>query len=156
MACISEFLALTYGDLQGTPYAAATRPIVLNILSMAAIKASLDMFNEVGMDMLREKSLKLTGYFEYLINQIDNDKIKIITPSNPDERGCQLSIGVGTSGRAVFEYLSKNGCVLDWRESNPEQSDYGVMRAAPVPLYNSFEDVFFLGKHIKEAIRKIQ
>ena len=64
------------------------------ILSMAAIKASLDMFNEVGMDALREKSEKLTGYFESLINELNNDKIKIITPSNPKERGCQLSIQV--------------------------------------------------------------
>ncbi|CAM1353124.1 Kynureninase [Tenacibaculum insulae] len=105
------------------------------ILSMAAIKASLDMFAEVGMEALREKSEKLTGYFEFLINQIDSDDIKIITPSNPKERGCQLSIQVKNADKSLHKKLTENNIITDWREPD-------VIRCAPVPMYNSFEDVF--------------
>ncbi|WP_271405413.1 kynureninase [Tenacibaculum soleae] len=105
------------------------------ILSMAAIKASLDMFVEVGMEALREKSEKLTGYFEFLINQIDSDDIKIITPSNPKERGCQLSIQVKNADKSLHKKLTENNIITDWREPD-------VIRCAPVPMYNSFEDVF--------------
>jgi len=105
------------------------------ILSMAAIKASLDMFAEVGMDALREKSEKLTGYFEFLINQINSDSIKIITPSNPKERGCQLSIQVKNADKKLHTKLTENNIITDWREPD-------VIRCAPVPMYNSFEDVY--------------
>ncbi|MDG1039319.1 MAG: kynureninase [Polaribacter sp.] len=105
------------------------------ILSMAAIKASLDMFVEVGMENLREKSEKLTGYFEFLINQIDSDDIKIITPSNPKERGCQLSIQVKNADKSLHQKLTDNNIISDWREPD-------VIRCAPVPMYNSFEDVY--------------
>ena len=105
------------------------------ILSMAAIKASLDMFAEVGMDALREKSEKLTGYFEFLINQIASDSIKIITPSNPKERGCQLSIQVKNADKKLHAKLTENNIITDWREPD-------VIRCAPVPMYNSFEDVY--------------
>ncbi len=105
------------------------------ILSMAAIKASLDMFDEVGMEALREKSEKLTGYFEFLINQIDSDGIKIITPSNPKERGCQLSIQVKNADKSLHHKLTENNIITDWREPD-------VIRCAPVPMYNSFEDLF--------------
>ncbi len=105
------------------------------ILSMAAIKASLDMFAEVGMENLRAKSEKLTGYFEFLINEIDSDDIKIITPSNPKERGCQLSIQVKNADKSLHQKLTENNIITDWREPD-------VIRCAPVPMYNSFEDVF--------------
>ena len=105
------------------------------ILSMAAIRASLDMFDEVGIQALREKSEKLTGYFEYLIKRIDTDRIKIITPSNSKERGCQLSIQVKNADKVLFEKLSENNVITDWREPD-------VIRCAPVPMYNSFQDVF--------------
>ncbi|MDE0536197.1 kynureninase [Tenacibaculum sp. L6] len=105
------------------------------ILSMAAIRASLDMFEEVGMEALRAKSEKLTGYFEYLINQIDTDRIKIITPSNPKERGCQLSIQVKNADKSLHKKLTENNIITDWREPD-------VIRCAPVPMYNSFEDVY--------------
>ncbi len=105
------------------------------ILSMAAIKASLDMFAEVGMEALREKSEKLTGYFEFLINQIESDAIKIITPSNPKERGCQLSIQVGNADKSLHQKLTDNNIITDWREPD-------VIRCAPVPMYNSFVDVY--------------
>lgn len=105
------------------------------ILSMAAIRASLDMFEEVGMEALRAKSEKLTGYFEYLINQIDTASIKIITPSNPKERGCQLSIQVKNADKSLHKKLTVNNIITDWREPD-------VIRCAPVPMYNSFEDVY--------------
>ena len=105
------------------------------ILSMAAIKASLDMFADVGMGALREKSEKLTGYFEFLIKQIASDSIKIITPTNPKERGCQLSIQVKNADKSLHKKLTENNIITDWREPD-------VIRCAPVPMYNSFEDVY--------------
>ena len=105
------------------------------ILSMAAIKASLDLFDGVGMDALREKSEKLTGYLEYLIGEIDSDDIKIITPHNPHERGCQLSIQVKNADKSLHKKLTENNIITDWREPN-------VIRCAPVPMYTSFEDVY--------------
>lgn len=112
------------------------------ILSMAAIKASLDMFDKVGMDALRQKSEKLTGYFEFLINQIDTDRIKIITPSNPKERGCQLSIQVKNADKSLHHKLTENNIITDWREPD-------VIRCAPVPMYNSFEDVYRMVEILK-------
>lgn len=115
------------------------------ILSMAAIKASLDLFAKVGMDALREKSEKLTGYFEFLINQIDSESIKIITPSNPKERGCQLSIQVQNADKSLHEKLTANNIITDWREPD-------VIRCAPVPMYNSFEDVYRMVEILKSLL----
>jgi len=118
------------------------------ILSMAAHKVSLDMFDEVGMEALREKSLKLTAYLEYLIENLNlvgsaqlavgsQRRFNIITPKNPDERGAQLSILTGSEGKKLFDYLTENGVIADWREPN-------VIRVAPVPMYNSFKDCWRL------------
>lgn len=115
------------------------------ILSMAAIKASLDIFNEVGMDTLREKSIALTGYFEFLIHQIDTDRIKIITPDNPEERGCQLSIQVKNADKSLHQKLTDHHIITDWREPD-------VIRCAPTPLYNSFEDVFKMAEILKTVL----
>ncbi len=116
------------------------------ILSMAAIKASLDMFNEVGMEALRTKSETLTGYFEFLINELNNDKIKIITPSNPQERGCQLSIQVKAADKNLHQQLTNAHIITDWREPD-------VIRCAPVPLYNSFEDVYRMVEKLIEILK---
>ncbi|WP_343330656.1 kynureninase [Polaribacter staleyi] len=105
------------------------------ILSMAAILASLDLFDKVGMDALRQKSEKLTGYFEFLINEIDSNDIKIITPSNSKERGCQLSIQVKKADKSLHKKLTEKHIITDWREPD-------VIRCAPTPLYNTFEDVY--------------
>ena len=105
------------------------------ILSMAAIRASIDMFDEIGMQALRSKSERLTGYFEFLINEIKTDRIKVITPKNPEERGCQLSIQVKNADKKLHEKLINENIITDWREPD-------VIRCAPVPMYNSFEDVF--------------
>ncbi|AUC75450.1 kynureninase [Olleya sp. Bg11-27] len=115
------------------------------ILSMAAIKASLDMFNDVGMDAIRSKAEKLTGYFEFLINELNNDKIKILTPTNPKERGCQLSIQVKDADKNLHKKLTEAHIITDWREPD-------VIRCAPVPLYNTFEDVFTMVEKLKEIL----
>ena len=114
------------------------------ILSMAAIKASLDIFNEIGIERLVEKSKRLTGYFEFLLKQLGEDTIRIITPSNPDERGCQLSIQVKNADKSLHRKLTNVGVISDWREPD-------VIRCAPVPLYNSFLDVY----HLVEKLKKI-
>ncbi|MFD1615484.1 kynureninase [Gelatiniphilus marinus] len=118
------------------------------ILSMAAIKASLDMFNEVGIKKLSEKSKKLTGYFEFLLKQLGEDTIQIITPRNPKERGCQLSIQVKNADKNLHNKLTEAGVISDWREPD-------VIRCAPVPFYNSFEDVYNLVEKLKSITDNI-
>lgn len=103
------------------------------VLTMAAHKAALDIFTEVGMEALREKSLQLTGYLEWLLK--DNKNITIITPKDPAQRGCQLSLLTGKDGKKLFDKISEAGVIADWREPN-------VIRVAPTPLYNTFTDVF--------------
>ncbi|MBT8274376.1 MAG: kynureninase [Bacteroidia bacterium] len=115
------------------------------ILSMAAIKASLDIFNEAGIEKLCKKSKKLTGYFEFLLNQLNDDRIRIITPKNPDERGCQLSIQVKNADKQLHNELTLAGVISDWREPD-------VIRCAPVPLYNSFEDVYQMVERLKNVL----
>lgn len=115
------------------------------ILSMAAIKASLDMFNKVGIEKLIEKSKKLTGYFEFLLKQLGEDTIRIITPENPEERGCQLSIQVLNADKSLHDKLTEAGVISDWREPD-------VIRCAPVPLYNSFEDVYLMVEKMKKCL----
>ena len=115
------------------------------ILSMAAIKASLDIFADVGFKNLVEKSKKLTGYFEFLIHSLHNEYIKIITPSNPNERGCQLSIQVKNADKTLHQKLTDKGVISDWREPD-------VIRCAPVPLYNSFQDVYHLVEKLKTIL----
>ncbi len=105
------------------------------VFNMVAHNAALDVFEKAGMSALREKSLKLTGYMEYLLKQLTHLPFEIITPTEPERRGCQLSLLFHEKGKEVFEALSMNGIVADWREPN-------VIRIAPVPLYNTFEDCF--------------
>ena len=102
------------------------------VFPMAIHKASLDIFDEVGMETLRAKSLLLTGYLEFLIK--DNPNITIITPSDPAQRGCQLSLVAKKNGKQIFEKLGEEGVIADWREPN-------VIRVAPVPLYNNYSDI---------------
>ncbi|MEM7296696.1 MAG: kynureninase, partial [Bacteroidota bacterium] len=119
----------------------------VNILSHASHLASLEVFNEAGIENLREKSLILTGLLEEVILSSDvlKGNIKIITPSNSSERGCQLSLFLLNHGKSVFEYLVANGVMLDWREPN-------VIRVAPVPLYNSFSEVVEFVSILEDAI----
>ena len=107
------------------------------ILAMAAVRASLEVFGAAGgMGPLRDKSLKLTGLFADLLEDRLGDAVKIITPLDELQRGCQLSLEIaGGDGRSIYHALEKSGVRTDWREPN-------VIRAAPVPLYNSFEEVW--------------
>ena len=107
------------------------------VFNMVAHYASLDIFDKAGLDKLREKSLELTSYLEFLLRQIKQLHFTIITPEDPKRRGAQLSLLFHEKGREVFEVLSKAGVIADWREPN-------VIRVAPVPLYNTFEDVYNL------------
>lgn len=116
------------------------------ILSMAAILASLDIFEAAQMDRLSKKSKLLTTYLEALINNIPTDKIRIITPTNTAERGCQLSLQVKGADKKIFDYLMANGVIADWREPD-------VVRVAPVPLYNSFEDVWKFARLLEAYLK---
>lgn len=110
-----------------------------DVLSMASLKASLDIFEKVGMDEIVNKSNKLTAYLEHLVGELNNPKIELVTPVNAQERGAQLSIRVLESKKSLFLKISDLGVVADWREPD-------VIRIAPAPLYNSFKDVFnFVG-----------
>jgi len=117
------------------------------ILSMAAIRASLDVFAEAGMDRLRNKSIQLTGFLEYLIDELMDERIHIITPRNPEERGCQLSIQVKNADKSLHKQLTIAGVISDWRDPD-------VIRVAPVPLYNSFEDVFIFTERLKNILAR--
>ena len=105
------------------------------VLSMAAHRASLAIFDEVGMDKLIAKSKLLTGYLEFLLLNGKRKDFKIITPEDVAQRGCQLSIVMNENGKKTFDALTQNGVIADWREPD-------VIRVAPVPLYNTFEDVY--------------
>jgi kynureninase len=119
------------------------------VFSMAPCKASMDIFDEVGMPKLIEKSRKLTNFMEFVFNDIsvryDNCNFEIITPKEERYRGCQLSVLMHGQGKEMFDYITKEGVIADWREPN-------VIRLAPVPLYNSFEDIFKLGQIIENAL----
>ena len=117
------------------------------ILSLAAIKASLELFEEAGIENLRNKSIKLTAYFEALLKEIPGDDISIITPSDPEQRGAQLSIRVKNANKSLYHDLSESGVIADWREPD-------VIRVAPVPLYNSFTDVYDFVQILKNVLHK--
>ena len=123
-------------DFQPIPSAEGWQLSNAPILSMAALRAALDIFDEVGMDAIRQKSMALTGYFESLLREhADRLSIEVITPADPAQRGAQLSLLTGSDGRQLFDQLTQAGVIVDWREPN-------VIRAAPAPLYNTFEDVW--------------
>jgi kynureninase len=113
------------------------------ILSLAAIRASLSIFDEIGMDKLISKSKELTDYLIWLLNSLKTNRIEIITGK---KRGCQVSIRVLNSDKKIFDIITDKGVLADWREPD-------VIRVAPVPLYNSFLDVFNFYKILKLAIK---
>ena len=119
------------------------------ILSMAVHKASLDIFDEAGIDKLHQKRESLAGYLHFILHAINDwqpeNILEIITPANEKERGCQVSILMLKYGKKIFDELTKQGVFADWREPN-------VIRVAPVPLYNSFEDVYRFGEIVSQLI----
>jgi len=120
------------------------------VLLMAAHKASLDIFEEAGMERIHEKRKQLTGYLHFVLNDINSRRggkiLEIITPANESERGCQVSMLMTKNGKMIFDELIKQGVIADWREPN-------VIRVAPVPLYNSFEDVWNFGNIIESILK---
>lgn len=116
------------------------------IFQLASLRASLDIFEEAGMKTLREKSVKLTNYLEFLLNEIHDERISVITPSNASERGCQLSIRVKNADKSLFKAITEKGVIADWREPD-------VIRVAPVPLYNSFTDVWKFTQILKDCLK---
>jgi kynureninase len=118
------------------------------VFSMAPLRASLDIFDKTNMEALREKTIKLSGYLEFVLRTVSSEAeadFQIITPENWSERGCQISVLTGDHGKGLFQYLTDRGVIADWREPN-------VIRLAPVPLYCSFEDVYRFGIILKSAL----
>jgi kynureninase len=114
------------------------------VFNMVALRASLELFESAGMAALRDKSIKLTNYLEFLLKHIENIKFEIITPKNCKERGAQLSLLFHDKGREIQQKMTDAGIIVDWREP-------GVIRISPAPLYNSYGDVF----HFYEIIANI-
>ncbi|MBK6876131.1 MAG: kynureninase [Ignavibacteria bacterium] len=115
------------------------------VFQLASLKASLDIFAEAGIENLRSKSEGLTGYLEHLIESVHSENVEIITPNDPQQRGCQLSLRIKKSGKSLYNELMSRNVICDWREPD-------VIRVAPVPLYNSFEDVYNFSEIIKEVL----
>lgn len=115
------------------------------IVSLAALRASMDIFAEAGMERLRAKSTSLTGYLEYLLNQDASRNFCIVTPHEIERRGAQLSIRIPRNGRSLCEKLTHGGVFGDWREPD-------TFRVAPVPLYNSYRDVFRFVRRFTTAL----
>jgi len=116
------------------------------VLSMAALKASLEIFDEAGMEALIKKSRQLTAFLEFLVLSLGHPEIHIITPKAQEARGAQLSLRVLNSNRSLFKRISDLGVIADWREPD-------VIRIAPIPLYNSYRDVFGFVQILKEALQ---
>ena len=111
---------------------------------MAPLRASLAIFDEVGMDALRLKSVALTGYLQRLIDRILSDRLETITPREPSARGCQLSIRVRDGARDVLKAITAEDVVVDFREPD-------VIRVAPAPLYNTFHEVWRFSRILARA-----
>lgn len=120
-----------------------------SILDMAAHRAALDLFDRAGFAELVKKSKKLTGFAQFILDEIntnDNNILEVLTPRAENERGCQLSILIKNNAKQVFDHLKQQGVICDWREP-------GVIRIAPAPLYNSFMDVYQFGQILQSLIR---
>lgn len=118
------------------------------VLAMAPYLASVEMFDEIGMDALIAKRNLITSYLEYIVEEVAKEtgaNLEIITPKDQNERGSQLSVILHGQGRALFNYLMKEGVIVDWREP-------AVIRLAPVPLYTSFEEMYEFGQILKQGI----
>jgi kynureninase len=121
-----------------------------SVVHAAAHLASLEIFREAELKELRRKSTLLTGYAKFLLHELDPHEKMIlnITPSDPQQHGCQLSLFVKRNGRKIFDIITKAGVVADWREPN-------VIRIAPVPLYNTFEEVFRFSEILRKALPRV-
>ncbi|HTU40437.1 MAG TPA: kynureninase [Candidatus Aquilonibacter sp.] len=144
-------------NFYGSPGAEGWQLSNPSIVSMAVLRASMDIFHAAGMPRLRAKSVMLTGYLEFLLNhflpndfrpnRVDSPDFSIVTPSEPERRGAQLSIRIPQNGRSLCDRLAAEGVIGDWREPD-------IFRVAPVPLYNSFGDVFQFVSRFTSALRQ--
>lgn len=116
-----------------------------SIISLAALRASMEIFDEAGIEKLRAKSVSLTSYLEFLLSRNESSSFSLITPQEKERRGAQLSIRVLQKGRALCDRLSEEGILGDWREPD-------TFRVAPVPLYNSYHDVFQFVRRFMVAV----
>ncbi|HEU5147004.1 MAG TPA: kynureninase [Chryseosolibacter sp.] len=118
------------------------------ILAGAAHLAALEIIVEAGMPNLRKKSEWLTGYLEFILDETDanHNFVQLLTPRSPSERGCQLSLFMKRDGRKIFQLITQSGVIADWREPN-------VIRVAPVPLYNTFEEVYNFGEIFAKSLK---
>jgi kynureninase len=116
-----------------------------SIVSLAVLRASMEIFDEAGMDRLRAKSVSLTGYLEFLLGEIGSQNFSIITPREERRRGAQLSLQIKRNGRGLCERLANDGIIGDWREPD-------IFRVAPVPLYNSYQDAFEFARGFAKVI----
>jgi kynureninase len=117
------------------------------ILALAPLRASMEIFHEVGMKTLRGKSISLTGYLEFLLQEFASPKFEIITPKESERRGAQISMRIPDKGRAFCEELAAAGLIGDWREPD-------ILRVAPVPLYNSYQDVYEFVRRLSAVLLK--
>jgi len=119
------------------------------VFPMAVHKAALDIIEEAGFDKILEKGKNLSAWLLFILNDINSTSSKkileIITPQTENEHGCQVSMLMLENGKEIFEFLNKNGAIVDWREPN-------VIRVAPVSLYNTFEDVYQFGELIRKYL----
>tara|TARA_B100000401_G_C52803782_1_gene720027 strand:+ start:444 stop:1721 length:1278 start_codon:yes stop_codon:yes gene_type:complete len=120
------------------------------VLGMAAHLASLEIFHEAGMENIGRKRDILTAFLEFIIEDIsernkDKCEFEIITPKSIENRGAQLSVLAHGKGKKMFDKLTEQGVIADWREPN-------VIRIAPAPLYNSFEDCWYFGEILEKAL----
>ena len=116
------------------------------IVALAPLRASMEIFSEAGMERLRAKSAQLTGYLEFLLEQKASAKFSVITPRAPERRGAQLSIRLAHEGRRLCDRLAAEGVIGDWREPD-------VFRVAPIPLYNSYHDVYRFAERFSAALQ---
>jgi kynureninase len=115
------------------------------VLSLTPLLASLEQFDRVGMDALRTKSERLTGYLAWWIDRLPAGRVKVLTPPDPSERGCQLSLFVAEGGRELFDAIRARGILGDFRQP-------GVIRMAPTPMYNTFHEVWRVGRALEELV----
>jgi kynureninase len=115
------------------------------VLALAPLRASMDIFSEAGLDALRAKSVSLTGYLEFLLREKLSSDFSIITPAEETHRGAQLSIRLSRRSREICDKLAAVGVITDWREPD-------ILRVTPVPLYNSYADVFQFAQRFSAAL----
>jgi len=133
-------------NFQGIPGAEGWQVSNPSILSMAALRASMEIFDEAGIENLRAKSVTLTGYLEFLLEQQASDKFSIITPRDPAHRGAMLSLRIKKGGRTICDKLAEQGVICDWREPD-------ILRASLAPLYNSYLDAYAFAEKFLSVVQ---